>query len=272
MNASDYLENLITQYIKNPIQIPSELFTVEIHDRKSIENLALNPKYFIKKGSFFIFNISNLLNLDSDLIDITIYSNFKLYLEKLITSQISRQPIVLGKNLIKYELTSILKTDQFPERFICLDVPINYELNLNDFIHYFVNKKFLYAEKKYIELETRGIMRSRKKSEYYKKIKNKYGVAPLMFHRKIQEILADILTYIQENYSKVIKIENLDGNITPKIPEAYHIAEKTGVLVIKFKFSSRFDQNNLRSHSYLIFKFNWMRRIFKKHLPEIRTY
>ena len=272
MDESEYLENFISQYFKNPIQIPSDLFTVEIHDRKTMDNLALVPKYFMKKGIFSLFNITDLLNLDSDFIDITIYSNFKLNLKQLITSRISRQPIVIGKNIIKYELTSILKTDQFPERFLCLDIPINYELNLNDFIHHFVSKKFLYAEKKYLELEANGIRRSTKKNVYYNQIQNKYGIAPLMFNKKIQEILSNILIYIQKNYYNVINIENLTGFLAPQIPEAYHRADKTGILVINFKFTSRFDQKNLISHSYLIFKFDWMKKIFRKHLPMNKTF
>ena len=272
MNRSEFLENLLIQYLKNPIQIHSDLFSVEINDHKSTQNLALNHKFFQKIRGFNLFMVSELCELDSEYIDIIIDSKFKLNLNSLISTHISDQPKLIEKNVKKYELMATLKTNQFPNEFQCIDVPLNYELILNDFIEYFINRKFLNADRQYLKMEATGKGDSRKKGEYYRMIMNKYSITPLEFNRRIQIILAEILLYIQINYSKIITIDNLKGELIPKIPKGYHRIEETGILAIIYKFKTRFDNKNCVSHSFLTFKFNWMKKIFKKHLPEKKTF
>ncbi len=265
MDEEDFLNNLLHQYLKNPIQIPSKLFSVQINDQKSLKNLALDQKYFIRLDDFFIFHLSNLFNIDSEYITIIIDSNFKIDLESLITSYISKQPKLLDNNQIQYELVSILKNNQFPNSFQCLNIPISFNLILNNFLEYFIQKRFLLAANKWYTLETYQKGSLRKKREYFGMIKNKFGITPLEFNQRIQKVLEGILTYIQFNYNDIIKITNLKGFVLPKIPKGYHRVEKTGIIEIRFKFETNFDNNQCVTHSLLTFDFSWMRKIFKPY-------
>ena len=265
MEEKDFLNNLIEQFLKNPIEIPSKLFSVQINDQKSLQNLATDQKFFIRLDDFFLFHLSNLLNLDSEYITIIIDSNFRIDLESLITSNISKQPKLLDKNTVQYELTSILKNNQFPKSFQCLNIPISFNLILNNFLEYFIPKRFLLAADKWYTLETYQKGSLRKRHEYFSMIKNKFGITPLEFNRRIQITLEEILTNIQLNFNNIIKIKNLKGFIIPKIPKGYHRAEKTGIIEISFKFETNFDNNQYVTHSLLTFEFNWMRKIFKTY-------
>ena len=265
MDEEDFLNNLLHQYLKNPIQIPSKLFSVQINDQKSLKNLALDQKYFIRLDDFFIFHLSNLFNIDSEYITIIIDSNFKIDLESLITSYISKQPKLLDNNQVQYELVSILKNNQFPNSFQCLNIPISFNLILNNFLEYFIQKRFLLAADKWYTLETFQKGSLRKKREYFGMIKNKFGITPLEFNQRIHKVLEGILSYIQFNYNDIIKITNLKGFVLPKIPKGYHRVEKTGIIEIRFKFETNFDNNQCVTHSLLTFDFSWMRKIFKPY-------
>ena len=48
MDGEEFLKNFLEQYLKHPIQIPSNLYSVQINDQNSTRNLALDKKYFIK--------------------------------------------------------------------------------------------------------------------------------------------------------------------------------------------------------------------------------
>ena len=48
LDEYEFISNIISQYLKNPIEIPSNLYSVQINDQKSLRNLAENQKYFIK--------------------------------------------------------------------------------------------------------------------------------------------------------------------------------------------------------------------------------
>lgn len=265
MEENDFLKNLLDQFLKNPIEIPSNFFSVQINDQNSLQNLASDQKYFIRLDDFYLFHLSNLVKLDSEYITIIIDSKFKIDIESLVTSNISKQPKLLGKNTIQYELISVLRNNQFPKSFQCLNIPISFNLLLNSFLEYFIPKRFLLAADKWYTLETYQKGSLRKRREYFSMIKNKFGITPLEFNRKIQSILGEILTYIQENFNNIIKIKNLKGFIIPKIPKGYHRVERTGIIEISFKFETNFDNNQCVTHSFLTFDFNWMRKIFKTY-------
>ncbi|MBD3214540.1 MAG: hypothetical protein GF311_18150 [Candidatus Lokiarchaeota archaeon] len=267
-DRNEFFERLIQQYFQNPILIPSNLYNVEIRDRKTLRNLATDNKYFIKKGEFYSFNLSNLVDLETEYIDIFIDSKYKLHLHKIISSHISKQPKLVGKKTFKYDLTSLMKTEKFPENFQCIDIPIKYDIKLNDFIQHFINKKFLIAQNKYLDLESAGVRISREKGEYRRMIQNRFGIPPLKFNKRIQLILEDIVHYIQKNFNKVIKIEIIEGNLIPEIPEGYHRVENTGQVILNLKFKTNFSNKNLITKAYLTFNFKWMKKIFKKYLPK----
>ena len=138
MNREEFIENLIVQYLQNPIQIPSEYFYVEIYSQQLTDNLAYEPKFFEYKDGFFFFNLTNLFNLDSDYIDIIINSKFNLSLESVISAHISKQPKIVKNNVERYELISLLKTNRLPDKFQCLNIPVKFDIVLNDFIGYFI--------------------------------------------------------------------------------------------------------------------------------------
>lgn len=265
MDEYEFIKNLLNQFINNPIEIPSKLYSVQINDQKSIMNLAEDQKYFIKLEDIYLFHLSNLFNLDSEYINIIIDSNFKLELDSLIISTISKQPKVIKNNVFQYELMSVLKSNDFPENFQCLNIPIKFNLVLNDFINYYIQKKFLVAANKWINMTRSRSTQLRKKREYSRMIENRFGISPLEFLERIQRVLEDILGYIQFHYNDIIEIKNLRGQIIPKIPTGYHRASQTGIIEIKFKFETNFDNNHRVTHSLLKFDFNWMRKIFKNY-------
>ncbi len=265
MKGEEFLENLLEQYLKNQIQIPSEFFSVQINDQNSLKNFALDPKYFINIEDFYIFHLSNLFNLDSEYINIIIDSKFKIDIESLIVSKISKQPKLLSNNVLQYELTSVLKTSQFPEKFQFLNIPIRFNLVLNNYLEYFIQKRFLGAADKWFTIATFEKGSFRKKNEYSRMIRNRFGINPLEFNKRIQRVLENILTYIQDNYYDVININNLTGILKPKVPKGYRRADKTGILEIGLGFETNFDNNQYTTHSLLIFDFNWMRKIFKNY-------
>ncbi|MFX1575392.1 MAG: hypothetical protein ACFFB0_21875 [Promethearchaeota archaeon] len=121
------------------------------------------------------------------------------------------------------------------------------------------------AADKWYTLETYQKGSLRKRHEYFKMIKNKFGITPLEFNQKIQRVLEDILTFIQLNYNDIIDITNLKGFVLPKIPKGYHRVEKTGIIEIHFKFETNFDNNQCVTHSLLTFDFSWMRKIFRPY-------
>jgi len=269
MDKKDFIKNLLNQYLENPIYIPSELYQVQIISQNSLENLASNPEYFNKIGNFSILNLSNLLNVDSQFIDITIYSNFQLDLESLISTQVSRQPKMVGKNQKKYQITSILKYNQFPEKFQCLNIPISFTIILNEFIAFFIPKKFLIASFEWYKMETSRIRNIAKENRLKQMIYNRYKVTPLKFNEIFGRIMSDILEYIKINYKDVIKIENINGHITPKAPRGIYEVQPTGLekKIIELNFETSYDDRNVATQSNIIFNFNWMRKIFKNYLP-----
>ncbi len=260
-----FLKKFLSQYLNNPIEIPSELYSVQINDQNSIENLALNKKFFVRVADYNIFHISNLLELDSEYINILIDSKFKIDLGYLISSNISHQPKIIGKNILQFELISLLKTNIFPDKFQCLNIPVSYELNLNDFIEYYIPKKFLIASEKWYKMERFEGGSFRKKRQYAVMLKQKFGISPLEFNRRIQLVLEGLLYHIQKKYSNVIEIKNIKGILNPKIPKGYHRAENPGILSIRFKFETNFDNESCITQAHLIFDFKWMRNIFKKY-------
>ena len=254
-NRTEYLLDFIEQYLQNPIQIPSNLFTIKIYNQNSLENLADNANFFEKIGSFYLINLENLLKLDSDIISIYIYSKFKLNLNSVIKAHISKQPIKIDKFTNKYQMTCMLQKNDFPNNFQCLNIPVSFKLRLNDFINYFIPKKMLLARSKWIQEELRNSNFSRKKKEYARMIEQKYGITPLEFGRCIDKILNEILEYIRNNYNNVIKIENEVGILNLEIPECYYLSNKTGISVIDLRFHTNFDNLNCGVKSNLVFNF-----------------
>ncbi|TFG11344.1 MAG: hypothetical protein EU535_07345 [Promethearchaeota archaeon] len=264
VDKNEFFKVLLDQYLENPIKIPSNLFNVQINSQNSLLNLADNKRYFIKLDEINLFHLSNLINIDSEYITIIIDSNFKLDIDSLIVSTISKQPKITSRNVYQYELMSLLKASDFPEKFQCLNIPISFNLILNDFLEYYIPKKYLIAADKWYKMTRFQKGSLRKKNQYSNMIKNRFGINPLEFNNRIQKLLESMLYYIQTNYDDIIKIENIKGNIIPKIPEGYHRIEKTGVVEIRFNFETNFDNCQKVSHSYLYFDFNWMRKLFKK--------
>ena len=128
MDKQNFLKNLLNQYLENPIHIPSDLFSLQIHDQNSLKNYALDQKYFINVEDIYLFHLSNLFNLDSEYVNIFIDSKFKIDIESLIVSKISKQPKLMANNVLQYELTSILKINQFPEKFQFLNLPVSFNI------------------------------------------------------------------------------------------------------------------------------------------------
>lgn len=267
-NRSEYILDLIEQYIENPIQIPSEMYTIEIYEQNSFRNLAKDEKYYKKIGNFFILNLENLIKLDSDIINIYIHSTFKLDLTAIIIAHISKQPIQIGKFQNQYELISMLKNNNLPPNFQCLNIPISFHFILNDFIKYFIPKKMLLAHSKWYSEEIKSSRPTRKKTEFAKMIENKYKITPLQFGNIIDKILNEILSYIQINHKEVILIENEVGSLIPEIPKGYRRSESTGIVQIDLNFLTNFDVNNLGTKTKLIFNFQWMKKIIKKYFSE----
>ena len=72
------------------------------------------------------------------------------------------------------------------------------------------------------------------------------------------------MNYIQINFNDIIKIKIIKGKLIPKIPKGYRRSIKPGILIVKFKFETNFDNENCITQAHLIFDFKWMRNIFKK--------
>lgn len=265
MNKEEFIENLLIQYLKNPIQIPSELYYVEIYDQESTNNLGFEPKYFEFIDNFFIINISNLYNLESEYIDIIITSKFKLNINSIISFHISNQPKIIEGNQERFELTAILKTNLFPERFQCFNINLNFDLILNNIICYFIPRNFVLAARKWYNMEVHKKGKLRKKNFYYKLIRNKFGITPLQFNDKIHSIFLDISAYFQENFKNIIKIENKRGVFIPKSPKSIKFIDKPGLALIKLKFETTFDNKNYISHAFMTLDISWMKKIFDKY-------
>ncbi len=273
MEDEKYLENLLDQYVKNPILIPGKLYSIQINDNKSPNNLALDSRYIMKIDEFIAFNLSNLLNLESEYINIFIDSNFTLNFDSLISTHISKQPKVIDKYITQYELTSLLKNNQLPEKFRCLNIPVGFEMVLNDFIEHFLQKKFLIAYSEWHKIEKKKFGPDRKKNLYAQMISNKYRITPLEFGSRIRTIIDMILAYIQKNHNSIIKIENIKGYITLSKLEGVYTSQKNGMVnKISMKFETSLDNDNFATKSNITFNFKWMKSIFRKILPEVRTY
>jgi len=271
-NRTQYLLDFIDQYLQSPIQIPSDMYKINIYDQKSSKNLADNPIYYEKIGNFFIINIENLLKLDSDIINIYIYSKFKLNLNSLIMAHISKQPKKIDDFKILYQAICVLQSNNFPPNFQCLNIPISFKLRLNNFINYFIPKKLIMAHLKWYEEELKGGRGNRKKREYAKMIEQKYGISPLEFGIRIDKTLNEILQYIRNNYEDVIEIESEVGLLNPEIPEGYYLSDATSILQINLKFLTNFDNLNCGIKSNLIFNFKWMKSLFQKYFKTQKTY
>lgn len=266
MNREEFVENLLIQYLKNPIQIPSDLFYVEIYDQETTENLGLNPKYFGVIDNFFIFNLTNLFNLESGYIDIIIYSKFNLDINSIIAFNISKQPRISDKKFEKYELTALLKTNIMPpERFQCIDIKLTMNLVLNDFLAYHIPKRFMIAANRWYNMEATRRGNIRKKKFYYSLIQSKYKITPLQFNDKIHSLLMDISMYICENYDKILTIDNKRGRFLIKLPKGLKIIERRSIAISQLKFVTGFDNNNYISNAILTLDFSWMKELFDKH-------
>ncbi len=230
-----------------------------------MKNLADDQKYFIKLEDIYLFHLSNLFSLDSEYVNIIIDSKFKIDIDSLIVTTISKQPKILKDNAFQFEITSILKSNNFPQNFQCLNIPISFNLMLNDFLEYFIPKKFLTAADQWYRLTRYQIGSYRKKREYSRMIENRFKISPLEFNNRIQNVLEDILRYIQQYYDNVISIKDIRGQIIPKIPKGYHRIERTGIIEIRFKFEANFDNNQRVTHSLLNINTNWMRKVFKNY-------
>ena len=273
MEDEKYLENLLIQYRKNPLLIPGKLYSIQINDNKSPNNLALDSRYIMKIDEFNAFNLSNLLNLESEYINIFIDSNFTLNFDNLISTHISKQPRIVDKYITQFELTSILKNNQLPERFRCLNIPVRFEMVLNDFIEHFIKKKFLIAYSQWRKVEKKKFGPDKKKIFYAQMISNKYRITPLELGSRIRIIIDDILGYIQKNHNSIIKIKNIKGYITLSNLEGVYTSQKNGMVnKISMKFETSLDNDNFATKSNITFNFKWMRSIFRKILPEVRTY
>lgn len=273
MEDEKYLENLLDQYFKNPILIPGKLYSIQINDNKSPNNLALDSRYIMKIDEFNAFNLSNLLNLESEYINIFIDSNFTLNFDSLISTHISKQPKIVDKYITQYELTSFLKNNQLPEKFRCLNIPVRFEMVLNNFIEHFIQKKFLIAFSEWHKVEKKKFGPDRKKNFYAQMISNKYKITPLEFGSRIATIIDMILGYMQKNHNSIIKIENIKGYITLSNLEGVYTSQKDGMVnKVSMKFETSLDNDNFATKSNITFNFKWMKSIFRKILPEIRTY
>ena len=273
MEDDKYLENLLIQYFKNPILIPGKLYSIQINENKSPHNLALDSRYVMKIDEFNAFNLSNLLNLESEYINIFIDSNFTLNFDTLLVSHISRQPKVVDKYITQYELTSFLKNNRLPEKFKCLNIPVRFEMVLNEFIEHFIQKKFLIAFSEWHKLEKRKFGPDRKKNHYAQMISNKYNVTPLEFGNRIKIVIDRILAYIQENHNTIIEINNIKGYITLSKLEGVYTSQKDGIVnKISMYFETSLDNENFATKSNILFNFKWMRSIFRAILPEVRHF
>lgn len=269
-NRAEFLLEFIEQFLKNPIQIYSDLYKIEINDQNNFENLADDPFFCSHLGKFILINLENLLEVDSDTINIYIHSKYKLNLESVIQAHISKQPIEIEKFKTRYQLMCMLQNNDFPSNFRCLNIPVSFKLVLNDFINYFIPKKMLLARAKWYNEELKISPHSRKKGEYARMIRNKYGITPLEFGNRLDQTLNDILSYIQTNYSEIIEINNEIGNLIPEIPRGYHLLDKTGIIIMELNFLTNFNQSNCGVKSELIFDFKWMRNIFSKYFKPNR--
>ncbi|MHA1697138.1 MAG: hypothetical protein ACTSUG_17945 [Candidatus Helarchaeota archaeon] len=271
-SEDDYISKFISQFTKNPIHIPSSLYSIQIFSSNSRKNLGEDENYYRKIGDIYILNISNIMELESDFVDIFIDSNFKLPFNQLIFAHISKQPKLIEKRKIMYETISLLKTNQFPDKFQCVDIPIEFKLTLNDFIEYFIPKKILMAYDKWHKLEYKSAGFNRAKKVYADMIYNKFNQTPLQFSNRIDNVLNEIIHYIQENHEDIFDITNIEGILRPIMPKGYHLTEKTSIIELSLRFKTNLDQNNVGTKTIIIFSFEWMKQIFKKFFPKIKNW
>jgi len=273
MDDEKYLENLLKQYLKNPILIRSKLYSIQIFDNNSFHNLALDNRYIMKIDEFDAFNLSNLLSLESEFINIFINSNFTIDFDDLISSHICKQPKIVDKYITQYELTSLLKNNLLPERFKCLNIPVSFNMILSDYIEHFIPKKFLIAFFQWNKLEKKKYGPDKKKNYYAQMLSNKYGITPLEFGSRITIIIDMIVKYLQKNHNSIIKIENIKGFIALNKLEGVFTYQKERIIhEIRMIFETSLDNDNFAIKSCITFNFKWMKSIFRQILPEIRTF
>lgn len=268
MDEGEFLKNLIVQYVQNPIQIPSSMYHVRIYDQKSTVNLGLDERYLIQSGEFVIIDLSELCNRDSEYITIIIDSNFQIDAESLVAIHISKQPKVLQDETLVYEVIGALKPNKFPEAFQLLNIPVSIELELNGFLDYFIERRFLDAAQKWYNMERLEKGDFRKKRVYEQMIKNRYKITPLEFNKRISIILHDFIDHVQKKYPEIVKITTSAGIIEPELPRGYNLFGKNDVKGIIFHFTINFDSNNIGIQANLFFKTKWMKNIIDRHLPK----
>ncbi len=267
VDFDNYLGNLLVQFMKNPIQIPGDLYKIQINDQRSLENLAQNPAYYNKVDQFYIFNLSNLLKLDSEFVNISIDSNFKLNFDSIISSHISIQPKILDKGLVQFEFSCLLKNNLFPERFQCLNIPLYFDFPLNDIVTFFLSRKYLMVANKWYAMETHNSHDRRKKEEYKKMIVQRFGLTPLQFNERINQLLFDISGYVKEHYVDLLSIKNLNGILNPLDPltlDFFTPKGKSGML-IRFNFETNFDNTHYATHSLVNLNLNWVKKFIKDY-------
>lgn len=267
MSEITFIENLLEQYLKNPIQIPSDLFYIEIYDQQSSDNLGLEPKYFGLIDNFFFIKLSNLINLESDYIDIFINSKFKLDVNRFVVFNISKQPRITKDFSEIYELTAFLKSSLMPERFQFINITLDFRIIVDDVISIFIQRKDIVAARKWYNMEVFGkVGNLRKKNLYNNLIRKKYKITPLQFREYIQMIYKDIYIYLKENHRDILKIENFKGKIMLKPPEGIKLLEQSDLTtLIRIPFETRFDNKKYVSNALLTLNFNWMKDIVLKY-------
>ena len=146
-----------------------------------------------------------------------------------------------------------------------MNIKLTFDLILNDFLVYFIPKRFFDAARKWYGMELYTMGNFRKKKLYYNLIRKKYRITPLQFNDKIHSIFMEISKYIQQNYKKIFKIENKIGRINIKAPKGMHIIEKPGFVIQKLKFETNLDNKNYISCALLTLDLSWVGEIFRKH-------
>ncbi|MHA1793041.1 MAG: hypothetical protein ACTSVI_10385 [Promethearchaeota archaeon] len=266
MDRNEYIVQLITQYIKNPIKIPSNLYKVRIFGQKSTKDYAKDQNFLHEKDGIILFDLNRLFKLDSEFITIIIDSSFHLDLNSLIKTQISAQPILLDKQTFQYEILSMLKTNQFPDyNFQCLNIPVALEITVNDLIEYYIPRKFLLALKEWEKIERAKSGFNRKENEISRMFRYKYGITPFEFLNRMNDIVNDILPYVQKNYDDVVKIQTIKGELIPEVPKGYQRTGKPRSNFILFEFKTHFDSRNCGTKAKITFNFKWLKKLMKKY-------
>lgn len=168
----------------------------------------------------------------------------------------------ISREIIAYLINN---TDILPEKFQCLSVPVKINIILNDFIGYFIPRRFLLASNKWYDMKRYRNYNLRKIRMYEQMIWKKYKITPLEFNERIHLVLKTITAYIRENYNEIIQIENLRGKFIPKIPKGFQHLENPSIFLIQLKFETNFDYNNYISKSFINLDFNWMSENFRKY-------